>query len=305
MDRLKAMALFVDVARARSFTAAARAKNLSPSSVSRQITELEAGLGTQLLYRSTRFVDLTEAGALYFARVAQVLEDIADADAAATALQAAPTGTLHVHSRYLFGLVVLAPLLPQFQALYPEIMLELSLSERSSRLRDDAFDVDLRFRTPPDPGLVQDLVLPSERILVASPAYLEAGPSPVRPADLHAHRCLGYLMGREPIVWRFMHGAAYEELTIDTALKVDSGELLRRLVLGGHGIALLDDFTVRREMDEGRLVRLLADHRVTNTTFEGGVFAAYRETTYTPLKIKVFVDFLKERLAPSAAQAPA
>lgn len=301
MDKLRDMELFALTARQESFTKAAKAAGISPASVSRRIAELEAQLGVQLISRTTRSVTLTEAGSLYYARVQRILEELTDADEAVSALQQTPHGALRVHSRTLFGLLVVGPLIPKFQSIYPDIRLELTLSERQIRLREEEFDLDLRFGAPQDPSVVRRRVLASERILVASPQYLAASPPLEKPADLAGHACLGYLIGHEPIVWRFMVEGRLEEIVVPAGLSVDNGELLRRLAIAGHGIALLDDFTVRREIEDGRLVRLLPHCRVTNTTFEGGIYAVYKETAYLPQKIRVFIDFLVE----NAARPPA
>ncbi|TKT69638.1 LysR family transcriptional regulator [Aquamicrobium sp. LC103] len=294
MSKLRAMEIFVGAAREGSFSKAAKAAGLSPASVSRHIAELEAQLGVQLISRTTRSVALTEAGTHYFARAERILEEIADADHEAAALQTTPRGVLGVHSRTLFGLQVLGPLLPLFQQAYPEIRLELTLSERQIRLREEEYDIDLRFSAPQDPSLVQRKILSSQRILVASPLYLARSSTVTEPGDLKDHNCLTYLLGPEPAVWRFMKDDKLQELQIDSALGTDNGELIRRLAVIGDGVALLDDFTVRSELRDGTLLRLLPDYRITNTTFDGGIYAAYRQTSYLPRKIRVFLDFLVE-----------
>src|SRR5438477_10063082 len=155
MNRLQAMELFVSSVREGSFSAAGRRAGLSPASVSRYVGELEAQLGVQLINRSTRHLGLTEAGKIFFQRTEQVLHGIEDAEAAALALQSTPRGTLRVHSRMLFGMTVVMPLMPQFQKMYPELKVELNLSERRIQLREEDFDVDLRIAAPKDESLMQ------------------------------------------------------------------------------------------------------------------------------------------------------
>jgi DNA-binding transcriptional LysR family regulator len=301
MRRLEAMELFASAVRDGSFSAAGRRAGLSPASVSRKVAALEASLGAQLLTRTSRSLALTEAGREYLARLEPILQDIAAAEAAAAALQATPRGTLRVHSRLMFGMRVVAPLLPAFQARYPELRVELRLAEHPARLAEEEIDIDLRIGPPPEGQLMQRRLLRSERVLVASPAYL-AGRPPIRaPRDLLAHDCLAYWMGPEDVVWRFLSDAGLEELRIAARFSANNGEVLRQMALAGHGIALLDDYTVRQEMRQGRLARLLPGLRVTNTGFELGIYAVFRQASLLPAKTRAFLDFLVEAL-PAAVE---
>ncbi len=296
MRRLQAMELFVSAVREGSFSAAGRRVGLSPASVSRQIAALEAALNTQLLNRSSRTLTLTEAGREYLARLEPILQNIAEAEAAAVALQTTPRGTLRVHSRMMFGMRVVAPLIPSFQARYPELRVELRLGEHPARLAEEEIDVDLRIGAPPDAQLMQRRLLRSERVLVASPEYLARMPPVGTPRDLLAHRCLAYWLGPEDVVWRFMAGGALEELRIAAHFASNNGEVLRQMALAGHGIALLDDYTVREDLGSRRLQRLLSEVRVTNTGFDLGIYAVFRQTSFLPAKTRVFLDFLVDAL---------
>ncbi len=297
MNRLQAMELFVSAVREGSFSAAGRRVGLSPASVSRALAELEASLGVQLLHRTSRSLSLTEAGGAYLHRVEAILHDIRDADALAASLHETPRGTLRVHSRVLFGLSVVVPLVPVFQQLCPDLKLELHLSENPEALRNDAIDIDLRIGPPRDPALMQRKVLGTERVVVASRAYLDRAAPLKRPADLMQHHCLTYWMGPEEVVWRFLRDGALEEWRVPSLFCTTSGQALRQLAVQGHGLALLDSYTVRQELADGRLTRVLKPWQVTNTTFETGIYAAFRAMPYTPAKISAFLDFL-------AAQAP-
>ncbi len=292
MSHLQSMELLVLAVREGSFSAAGRRAGLSPASVSRHIGDLEATLGVQLLNRTTRHLALTEAGRVYAQRAEQILHSIDDAAAAALALQKAPRGTLRVHSRTLFGMTVLTPLLPRFQKLYPELKVELSLSERRPQLREQEFDVDLQIAAPSDPGLMQRRLLASERILVAAPDYVARMPAVRVPADLARHNCLTYWLGPEEVVWKLMHKRKLTEMTVPSSFSSNNGHVLIQLACMGHGIALLDDYTVASELAGGQLVRLLPDYRVTNSTFDEGIYASFLQTNYLPEKIRVFLDFL-------------
>ena len=301
MRRLQAMELFANAVRAGSFSAAGRRAGLSPASVSRQVAALAAGLGVQLLNRTSRTLTLTEAGREYLARLEPILQDIAAAEAAAAALQATPRGTLRVHSRLMFGTRVIAPLIPAFQARYPELRVELRLTEHPARMAEDEVDIDLRLGPSADAGLVQHRLLRCERLLVASPAYLVGMPAVARPRDLLAQHCLTYWQGAEDVVWRFLDKGVLEELTIPARFSTNNGEVLREMAIAGHGIALLDDYTVRQDLAEGRLRRLLPRLRVTNTGFDLGIFAVVRQSALMPAKTRVFLDFLASAVQPRGA----
>lgn len=294
MRRLQAMELFASAVREGSFSAAGRRVGLSPASVSRQVAALEASLNAQLLNRTSRTLNLTDAGRAYLARLEPILQDIAEAEAAAAALQATPRGTLRVHSRLMFGTRVVAPLIPAFQARYPDLRVELRLTEHAARLVEDEVDIDLRLSPSSDGQVMQRRLLRCERMLVASSAYLAAMPPVAVPGDLRAHRCLTYWQGPDDAVWRFLDDGALEELAVAAHFTTNNGEVLRSMALAGHGIALLDDYTVRADLAAGRLVRLLPRLRVTNTGFDLGVYAVFRQAGLLPAKTRVFLDFLAE-----------
>jgi DNA-binding transcriptional LysR family regulator len=296
MNRLQAMELFVSTVREGSFSGAGRRVGLSPASVSRYVGELETQLGVQLFNRSTRHLGLTEAGKIFFQRTEQVLQGIEDAEAAALALQSAPRGTLRVHSRTMFGIKVLSPLVPQFQKLYPELKVELRLSERRVQLREEEFDIDFQIQAPTDPGLMQRRLLTSERILVASPSYVARKPRLREPDDLEAHDCLTYWMGPDDVIWKFMNKNRLREIVVPSSFSSNNGIVLCDLAVRGHGIALLDDYTVATELKSGKLVRLMSTYRVTNSTFDEGIYAAFLQSSYLAEKIRVFVDYMAENV---------
>ena len=305
MSRLQAMELFVTAVREGSFSAAGRRAGLSPASVSRHVGALEAALGVQLFNRTSRSLALTEAGRSYFQRLEPALQGIRDAGAAANAFQTTPSGKLRIHSRMMFGMRVVAPLIPKFQSLYPAVKVELRLTERPAHLAEEEFDIDLRIGRAPDSSLKQRLVLASERILVASPDYVARMPQLARPADLAGHNCLTYWLGPEDVVWRFLEGDRLEEMVVPSTLSANNGEVLRSLAVMGHGIALLDNYTVQLDIEAGRLVRVLADLSVTNTSFKEGIYAVFHPAEYMPAKVQAFLDFLTGREAIRTAQAMA
>jgi DNA-binding transcriptional LysR family regulator len=189
---------------------------------------------------------------------------------------------------------VLSPLIPQFQKLYPELKVELRLSERRVQLREEEFDIDFQIAAPKDPGLMQRRLVRSERILVASPDYARRMPKLRGPDDLAGHNCLTYWMGPEDVVWKFMRKNRLREIVVPSSFSSNNGIILCDLAAQGHGIALLDDYTVADELKSGRLMRLLPGFRVTNSTFDEGIYATFQQSSYLPEKIRVFVDYMAE-----------
>lgn len=292
MDKLRAMELLVATAETGSFSAAGRRFSLSPASVSRHISDLEAHLGVTLVHRSTRNLTLAEAGETFVARAEGILASIRAAEADTASLQDVPRGVLRVHSRTMFGISVLAKLQSEFAALYPEVTVELHLSERPARLREDGFDLDFRIAPPQEAGLMRRRLFLSERVLIAAPGYLDHAPGLESAGDIRNHACLPYILGPDAVYWRFLKGGETEEIAIPVAFASNNGQVILEAVRRGHGIALLDEYTVADDLKQGRLIRLLPEYRVTNATFEEGIFATFLETVQVPTKLRVYLDFV-------------
>ncbi|OWU84518.1 transcriptional regulator [Oceanicola sp. 22II-s10i] len=294
MDKVRAMELLVAAAETGSFSAAGRRFNLSPASVSRHISDLEAHLGVTLIHRSTRSLALAEAGQTFVARAEAILESIRAAEADAASLQDVPRGVLRVHSRTMFGISVLAKLQADFHRAFPEVSVELHLSERPARLREDGFDLDFRISPPQESGLMRRRLLASRRLMIAAPDYLRNAPPLTRPSDLKGHACLPYVLGHDVVYWRFNRGSETEEIAIPAAFASNNGHVLLEAVRRGHGIALLDEYTVAADINAGNLIHLMPEFSVTNATFEEGIFATYLETVQMPIKLRVYLDFVAQ-----------
>lgn len=292
MDKLRAMALFVATAERGSFSAAGRLYGLSPASVSRHVDELESNLGVTLIHRSTRALSLTESGLTYLPEARDILSRVRAADTALADQTQLPRGLLRVHSRTMFGISVLAPLHPALATLYPDLVVDLHLSEKPARLREDGFDLDFRIAPPAENGLVRRRLFLSRRLLVAAPAYLARHPPISGPRDLLAHACLTYWINHERVCWQFRDGQHKEDIAISTAFSSNNGLVLLTMALAGQSVALLDEYTVADHLRSGALVQILPRLRVTNTTFEEGIFVAYSETTFMPTKLRCYIDFV-------------
>lgn len=312
---LRDMEIFLVVIREGSFSAAGRILGLSPASVSRHMNALEDRLQVRLLNRSTRTLSLTEPGHLFARKSEAILGDIGQLCDELRETHAKPQGTLRVNSRVLVGHEHICPLLPAFHRRYPDIRVDLSLSNETIDLVENNIDVDIRIGQLPESALVARKLMRCERWLCAAPAYLDAqGGAPVMPEDLTRHRCLTYRPGLEPVIWRFRtREGGLSEIPIDGYFQSNSGTGLKIATLGGLGISLMPDWSVAREVRSGALVRLMPGHEISFTAFENGVHAVYAPGRHLSMRSRLFIDFLvgyfrrlqQEMAAPAEPAEPA
>lgn len=295
MDRLAAIEAFVKVAETKSFSEAARRLRSSKSVVSRQIAALEAELGARLFQRTTRSMTLTEAGRGYFERAARILADLEDANLSVTQLQAAPRGQLRVNAPMSFGLLHLAPALPDFLLRYPDVDVDISMNDRFVDLVDEGFDLAVRIGNLADSSLVARKLAPARRVVCASPAYLKARGVPASPDDLKAHDCLCYNSIPMSHDWRFVaeNGQPWP-VEVRGRLSANNGDTLKVAALKGLGFANLPTFIVGSELQAGTLVTVL-DKFVAQDL---AVNAVYPHSRHLSPKVRAFVDFLAERFGP-------
>ncbi|MGJ7575632.1 LysR family transcriptional regulator [Variovorax sp. RB2P76] len=297
MKALDSLRIFVIVQRKGSLSAAGRSLSLSPATISRRISALEEELGVQLVDRTSRNLKVTEAGQAFLEQAELVLEAMARAEEAARDSKLLPEGRLRIHSRTQIGLRVIAPLLPGFAQRHPDIQLELELSEHPVNLVEQDFDIDIRTGESNDSTFVIKRLLSSDEVLVASPAFMKVHKRIRTPQDLTQVRCLTYRREREATTWKYIDAQGQQqELAIQGVLSSNNGELLRLAAIGGMGIALLSEPTVRSSLDDGTLVRLLPEHRFAVRAFSNGVYAVFRQSRTLPLKVRAFVDFIAEAL---------
>lgn len=299
MDRLRAMELFLSVSQTRSFSETARRFGISATAVSRSITDFEQSLNVKLLLRSTRQVVLTESGQEYARELEGLLWNIEEVHRHITEIRSAPKGVLKVHSRMMFGLRVLPPLIAEFRAQHPDIHIELVLSESQVDLRSQQIDIDFRISPPAEAGVKRRRLFHSERQLVASPRYLARCAAPESPSDIARHDCLAYLRPYDQYQWLFASAGSTESQAVPFKPRhvASNGMALLELARLGEGIALLDDYTVHQDLQQGSLVRLLSGYQVTNTSFEEGMYATILDTSMVPTKIRLFLDFVGSRVS--------
>jgi len=293
MEDLNKIRTFVCVAEERSFTVAARKLHMTPSAVSKQITDLEAKLGLTLLNRSTRGVALTDAGAKLFEQSAQALEDLTAAVSAARELQGAPQGVLRLHVVTGYAQWVLAPLLPRFIARFPTLNLEITTSTPADSLVKARADLVISGKTLPDPGVAYRDLGPVPYVVCASPDYFQRHGKPVRPEDLTSHNCLIHTVFA-PKAWPFTVGSRNISVRVHGALSSSSSEVLLQVALQGGGIVRLADYTVAAELAAGRLESIFDG--MTRTIHHMRVyFPAGRDL---PAKTTAFLDFIEDELMP-------
>ncbi|CAN7489132.1 LysR family transcriptional regulator [Pararhizobium sp. LjRoot235] len=295
-NRAGEMEVFVTAAQLKSFSAAGRRLKLSPSAVSKLVTRIEDRLGTRLLVRTTRSLLLTPEGEIYLNRAQRILADIAETERlVAEGGQATPRGLLRVNASVGFGECYILPLAGEFLALYPEVRLELSLSDSLIDLIEERTDVAIRVGPMRDSSLKARKLLDSHRITVATPGYLARRGEPKTPADLAGHNCITFAFGRTPGEWPFRDpgGSSVYLSPVSGNVQAASGSIARHLCLQGLGIARIGKFHVERDLEKGALVEVLKDYNPIEPEQFYAVFAGHE---HLAARIRAFIDFLAERV---------
>ena len=293
MDSLKAVLVFVRVVQHGSLSSAARKLDISPASASRQVSALEDQLGARLLNRTSRKLTLTEAGEKYFHHAERILQHFEEAQHSISQLQASPRGNLRVHSRVLVGQLFIVPAITDFLLQYPEIRIDLMLSNQVVDLVEQNIDVDIRIGKLSDSSLIARRMAFSDRIVCASPAYLSKHPAIGKPQDLADHNCLTYRLTMGSVQWHFMDSqGCTTDVAVSGSLQTDFGPALREATLRGLGVSLMPDWSVRDDIRSGALVRLFAPYKVSFLEFDNGVYAVYQRSRHMSTKVKLLVDHL-------------
>jgi len=298
---LEGLAIFAKVVETRSFAGAATELGLSKATVSKAISRVEARLGARLFNRTSRRFALTDAGRALSERAARILAEGESAENEALAQSATPRGLVRLAVPMSFGLTRVAPLLPEFLAAYPEVSVDLHLSDATVDLIGDGFDVALRIAVLPDSSLVARRLCGVARHTVAAPAYLERHGRPSHPFDLATHKCLCYAYLATPDVWHFTN-AAGEPASVRPGgpLRVNNGDAMMPALLAGLGIAVLPDFIVREALADGRLETILTDWSLP----QGALHLVMPSAGPRPARVEALVAFLTRHLSRSS-ESPA
>ncbi|MGO4477078.1 LysR family transcriptional regulator [Massilia sp. 2TAF26] len=287
------LAMFAKVAEERSFAGAARALNVSVATVSRAVARLEERLGARLLNRTSRQLALTEFGNMIAESALKVVREAEAAEAAARETSARPRGLVRLSVPMSFGLRWVAPLMPAFFREYPEVSVDLHLSDAQVDLVGQGFDAALRIAVLADSSLVARRLSPVAPLVVASPAYLREHGTPEHPSDLARHACLGYAYRARNDVWRFTN-AAGEEVSIrpNGPLRVTNADALMPTVLDGLAIAEFPEFICADQVRDGRLVPILKDW----TLPRGGLYFVTPSARTRPAKVEALSEFFVRHL---------
>ena len=277
-----------------SLAATARELNLTPPAVSRRLSQLEERLGVRLLNRTTRRISLTSEGEVYFGNALRILSDIEEMERLVSSSRAAPKGLLRVNAPLGFGRSYIGPAIPAFSQRYPDVEVQLHLTDRPIGLPDEAIDVSIRFGELPDSRLIAKKIAANRRLLVASPAYLRAAGTPAYPHDLVQHQCI-VLRQNETAYgnWRLSRGKQTETVKVHGKLSTNDGEVALNWALEGHGILMRAEWDVAKYLRSGRLLQVLSDF----DTPPADIYAVYLERLNLSAKVACFVDHLRDYLS--------
>jgi DNA-binding transcriptional LysR family regulator len=291
MDKLTSIRAFARVVQQGSFAAAARDLRLSRSAVSKYVIELEQELGVQLLSRTTRSVTPTENGQAYYERCTAILSDLEEADLVVTRLQSEPRGLLRVNAPMSFGTLHLGRAVADFMERYPQLQIQLVLSDQQIDPVQEGFDVTLRIADLPSSSLIARKIAPALRVVCAAPSYLERRGTPKHPNELRDHDCLAYGHLATGNQWKLTGPDGDHWIHIPWTLCTNNGEVLRDSAVRGRGIVLLPTFIAGADLQQGSLRTILADYKAP----EISIYAIYPQTRHLSVKVRVFIDFLVER----------
>lgn len=298
MDRWAAMQSFVRVVETGSFVAAANRLELSTSSLSRQINELEQHLGARLLNRTTRRLSLTESGQAFYERAVTLLADLNEAEALVGQSAVAPRGTLRLTCSYNMAEKRVAPAIAGFVEQYPEVKFDVVVSDRLIDLIDEGFDLAIRVGQVGSDRLVARRLGAMQLIACAAPAYLQRHGHPQVPQDLLAHNVLTYAYASTPRVWRFSDNSGQlHDVRVTGSLHANSGDTLAAAAIAGLGIACEPDFLIGDAVADGRLTRVLPAF----DAMRGDIWAVYPSRRHLSLKVRLFVDYIGRRFGSDSA----
>jgi DNA-binding transcriptional LysR family regulator len=291
MDRFTSMSSFVQVVSKRSFSCAARQLKLSQGAVTGHVQSLEQQLGVRLLNRTTRKVSLTEEGTQFYQRCIRILAEVAEIENLATSLRQTPRGRLMLNTDVTLARVV-APLASEYMLTYPEVSVELIMTDHISDLVEGPFDLAIHAGSALDSSLIQRRLGKVQRVVCASPIYLARRGTPRTPGDFHGHNCLNVSSASRTHRWRFTSKTGEHEIEAVGNLCSNSIEAVRAAALKGQGVCLLPLLSVAEDLKTGRLLRLLPDY----VAVEAAIQAVFPGGRHLSTRVRTFLDFVAKRL---------
>lgn len=293
MDRLQSMRVFVKVVEQGGFARAGVAMDISNAVITRHVADLETHLGTRLLNRTTRKLSLTETGQAYLERVRQILQEIDDADAIASSHSQNPTGTLRIYSQPSFGQMQLAQLLPVFADKYPDVVLDVTLTDRNIDLVEEGIDVGIflgNFQKF-DASMIARQLGVAEALVCASPAYIKRCGAPKIPQDISRHKCLNFSVDLLRHSWPMNGPGGTVNIPITSTMLSNNGDLLRQCAASGMGLVTGPSYALSSDLAAKRLVRLFPEYRLGSLP----VAIVYPSRRLLSAKVRSFVDFMIAR----------
>ncbi|QVQ25568.1 LysR family transcriptional regulator [Achromobacter deleyi] len=297
-DLASELQFFVLVARLGSLSAAARQLDLTPPAATKRLALMERRLGVRLVNRNTRSISLTNEGETYLTYATRILADLREMEDAVSSSGAEPRGLIRVNATLGFGRTAIAPLVSDFARRYPQVEVELEVTDRPVDLVEGGFDLAIRFGELPDKRLSARRVMTNRRFLCASPHYLKAFGTPAALADLANHRCIIHRQNDEAHgVWRFTHAGRAEVVKVTGGLSSNDGDIVLGWALDGHGILVRSEWDLAKYLESGRLRVVLPEFTLPSAD----LFVYYPQRRNQTARTRAFIDFLVEAFKPPAA----
>ncbi len=296
MENLTDIAVFVKVVDSGSFTAAAQQLKMSKSVVSKYVTRLENRLEARLLNRTTRRLSLTEVGRAFYARSQRGLQELEEANAEVLRLQGAPRGTLRLNTPMSFGILHIAPALPDFLSRYSELSVDMNMDDRKVDLVEEGFDLAVRISDLPDSSLVARRLGPCRHVVCAAPEYLQRHGIPRTPKDLREHNTITYRYQASPNQWHFLTAeGGHISVPVSGSIQMNNSLALRETLLRGIGITLTPTFVVGADIKAGRLQSVLSNYHTQTLS----IYIVYPQRRHLSPKVRAFIDFMAGRISGS------
>ncbi|MDF7667671.1 LysR family transcriptional regulator [Orbaceae bacterium ESL0727] len=291
-NKLLEMTIFAEVVESNSFVAAANKLNMSKQAISRYIAELEGRLQVRLLQRTTRTMSLTYAGQTFYLQAKSIINALNEAENMVSLEQAHPTGLLRVNVPVSFGILHLAKIWQKFMDKYPNIQLDITLSDHLVNLLEEGYDFVVRIGNLEDSSLVSRKLTSTRIIAAASPDYIAQYGMPNHPDELQAHKIIMYSHWTKKDQWEFWKDKIFYPTHVTANVYCNNGDTCRMMMLQGGGISLQPDFIIGDDLQSGRLVEVLTNYQIDNFN----IYAIYPSRKLLPLRTRLLIDYLAEQL---------